>query len=330
MRCRSRLLAVLGLLTCLLAGPSLHAACTDNTFIDPLNDIAWDCIFPVSIMGVPIDFGEHPPSDDSTQAFCECPGQGITGFGFMVGFWEPARIVETVADPWCFPTLGTEIDGGDVGWGYTGGGTLERDASDLTFQHFHLYIMPIWALLDLFTDVPCITNERSVDLAMVSEVRPDWHDDLLAMQIYPETALVANPAAVFACMADAVATTAGQPIDLLYWCMGSWGTTYPMTGHITTHDYVAANAGLAGRAMYVQSRAGLLQDRAVNSCAATPVPIWVKSHWRIQQTDPVADNRCHVIGRPDILWTQRKSPVGKGDNFAWLLFRQVKCCVVVF
>ncbi len=309
-----------------------QAACTDNDFIDPINDIVWDCIFPISIMGIPLDFGEHPPDNATTDFLCQCPGKGVfgIGLGFMVGFWEPARMVDTTSDPWCFPSLGMEIDGGSAGFGYNGGGTLKRGKANLAFQHYHYYIMPVWALLDLFTDIPCITDEPSFDLAMVSEVRPDWHDDLTAAQLYPETALMGNPATVLACVADAVAATVQRPIDALYWCMGAWGTTYPMTGNITAKDYVAANAGIAGKAMFVQARTGLLPDRAVNYCSSTPMPIWVKSHWRIQQTDPVVDKSCHVIGHPGILWTQRKNPVGKQDNFSWLLFRKVRCCVAVF
>ena len=314
----------------MLAQTSVRAACTDRSMINPINDIVWDCIFPIEIAGIPINMGDHPPDSDGTQFFCECPGKGIYGAGFLVSFWEPARMIDTVADPWCFPGLGMEINGGSTGSGYTGGGSLRASREYMAFQHYHYYVMPVWAILDLFTDIPCLSDETSFDLAMVSEVRPDWADDLTAAQYYPETALMANPFTVLACVADAVAAAAQRPIDALYWCMGAWGTTYPMTGHITAMDYVAANAGIAARAMYVQARTALLPDRAVNYCGTTLMPIWVKSHWRIQETDPVADNRCHVIGHPGILWTHHKNPVGKQDNFSWVLFRKVKCCVVVF
>lgn len=33
----------------------------------------------------------------------------------------------------------------------------------------------------------------------------------------------ANPIAVAACAADAVAATAGEPLDGMFWCAGSWG-----------------------------------------------------------------------------------------------------------
>lgn len=214
-----------------------HAVCTDKSFINPVTDVAWDCIFPITIMGVPLDFGEHPPDNPSSQMLCECPGKGIVGFGFMVGFWEPARMIDTTADSWCFPALGMDLGSSGStssgGLGYSGGGQLRKGGpGQIAFANYHYYIMPIWAVLDLFTDIPCVSDEKNFDLAMVSEVRPDWGDDLTAMQLYPETALMASPVTALACIADAVAATAQRPIDALYWCQGGWGTTYPMTGHI--------------------------------------------------------------------------------------------------
>src|SRR5262245_36921116 len=98
------------------------AVCTDQRMMDPIRDIVWDCIFPIEIAGIPLDFGEHPPDTNHAGMFCECEGKGIYGFGFLVSFWEPARMVDTVADPWCFPALGMKFDVGTTGSGYTGGG----------------------------------------------------------------------------------------------------------------------------------------------------------------------------------------------------------------
>lgn len=321
-----------------LAPTPASAACTDKTFINVMSDIAWDCIFPISIMGVPLDYGEHPPDSDNGAALCACPAKRFPadpGLGFMIGFWEPARMIDTTSDPWCFPALGMDLSSGSGttsggGWGYSGSGQLRKSGpGQIAFANYHYYIMPVWAILDMFTDIPCVSEDPSFDLAMVSEVRPDWGDDLTAMQLYPETALMASPVTALACIADAVASTVQRPIDALYWCMGGWGTTYPMTGHINVTDFVEANAGIAGKAMYVQARTGLLPDRAVNYCYAIPMPIWIKSHWRLQQTDPVVDSRCHAIGHPGILWTQRKNPIGMQDNFSWMLFRKVLCCVIL-
>ena len=311
---------------------SAQAICKPGHMINPVSDVAWQCIFPVSIMGIPFDGGNHPPDDETTQAFCDCPGKNGTtyGFGFVVGFWEPARMMDTVTDAWCFPGLGMDMAGEKVGWGYTGGGQLRYAVEDVAFQMYHYYIMPMWAILELFSDIPCVDDGDSFDIAMVSELRPDWGNDMLAEELNPDTSLFANPFVVLACAADAVAATFEQTIDALYWCMGSWGTTYPVTGHITASDYVEANAGIAAKAMYLQGRWGQLGDRAVNVCATTYMPIWVKSHWRIQEVDPIADPTCHLIGHPGILWTAGKNPVGTQDNYSWLLFRKVQCCVAVF
>jgi len=311
---------------------SAHAICKPGSMINPISDIAWQCIFPIAIMGVPFDIGDHPPDYDTTDLFCDCPGKdgSYYGFGFVVDFWEPARMVDTVTDAWCFPGLGMDWQNtGQVGSGYSGGGQLRLMEENIAFQHYHYYIMPFWALLELYTDIPCIGDGETFDIAMVSEVRPDWARDMVAAELYPETSLMANEFVVLACVADAVMATAMQTINALYWCMGSWGTTYPMTGHITAQDYVEANAGIAGKAMYVQARTAMLGDRATNYCGTTYLPIWVKSHWRMQEVDPVADPQCHNIGEPGILWTAGKAPVGLMDNYSWLLFRKVKCCVPV-
>src|SRR4051812_20079511 len=171
-----------------------EAKCTDDDMINPISDIVWDCIFPISIMGIPLDFGNHPPDNDRAGMFCQCTGQGIYGFGFLVGFWEPARMIDTVKDAWCFPGLGMDFgDMGDVGWGYSGGGSYQHKATrNIAFQHFHWYVMPVWAMLDLFTDIPCISDETTFDLPLVSEVMPQWADDFTAEEYYPETSLMAN------------------------------------------------------------------------------------------------------------------------------------------
>jgi conjugal transfer pilus assembly protein TraU len=302
--------------------------------INPVDDIVWDCMFPMSIMGFEIDYGTHPPDEKESESMCNCSGEGYYGEGFVITFWEPARMMDTVKDAWCFPGIGmdfsSDMEGGaGSSNAYDGRGELFRHNAKVSFQHFHYYIMPFWAVLGMFMDSGC-KDSGTFDIAMVSEVRPDWGDDLAAAEYYPETSLMANPFTVFACVADAVAAVVQKTIDALYWCMGAWGLTYPMTGIITTSDYVAANAGIAAKAMYVQGRTGGLHDRATNLCFPVNLPIWTKSHWRLQMAKPQADRYCHLIGHQGIFWTWRKNTIGVGmDNFTWIIFRKVRCCVVV-
>lgn len=319
---------------------SASALCTNLSFFNPIAGVDWDCIFPITIAGIPIDMGEHPPDDTNDGFFCDCPGHGTfeIGIGFPVSFWEPANLMDTVTDAWCFPAIGANMGNGSTastsGFGYNGGGMLSQGTGagdeNHAFQHFHYYIFPVWAILGMFLDSACIEDQTSFDVSMVSEIRPDWSDDITAMQLYPETSLMGNEGVVLACIADALAATVQEPLDPLYWCMGAWGITYSMTGNITAKDYVEANAGIAGRALYLQARDGVLPDRATNLCGEVNLPIWVKTHYRFQEIDPIPDNRCHVIGEPGLLWDFHKNPVGMTDNFSWVIFRKVNCCVSIF
>lgn len=317
------------------------AACTNLSFLNPVNEVDWDCVFPITIAGIPIDMGDHPPDDNDSTMTCECAGKGPYGtplFGFQVSYWEPSHIMDTVADAWCFPAIGLDMTSNESGYstssyGYTGGGSsIEsfKSAQNQIFQHYHYYIYPVWEIIGMFTDSACEEDDAEFDIGMVSEVRSDWSDDMTAMQLYPETKLMANQADVLACIADAVGATVGHPIDALYWCMGAWGLTYPMTGNITAKDPVEANAGDAARALYSLTRFGLVMDRATDVCSDTYSLIWTKSHYRFQEVRPVDESQCHVIGSPGLLWTWHKNPVGFSDNFSWLIFDKVKCCVGIY
>src|SRR6185503_2362179 len=61
-----------------------------------------------------------------------------------------------------------------------------------------------------------------------------------------EALLFSNPTAIAACVGDAVMATVYKPISLLYWCAGSWGLSYPYTGHLGTGDSPPKQASLAG------------------------------------------------------------------------------------
>jgi conjugal transfer pilus assembly protein TraU len=75
---------------------------------------------------------------------------------------------------------------------------------------------------------------------MMTEVMPTWQSGALAAIIQPESILFGNPAAGLACMADSAAAAAGTVLDPLFWCMGSWGNTYPLAGDIHFDDSVEA------------------------------------------------------------------------------------------
>ncbi|MBQ4839845.1 TraU family protein [Pseudoalteromonas luteoviolacea] len=299
--------------------------------LNPILDVSWQNMFPISIGGV-VEVGNWSGGgfdDAPTDPICVCNNGTIPKVGLSVSFWEPARLIDTVSTPYCMMPLGVEMNAGGL-QGQLGGSFTSRNGHGKLFQQMHYFIFPVLAILDMYTDLPCIDYDRQFDLAMITEILPTWNDDLLAMVVNPEAVLFANPAAALACAADASSTIFGRPINALYWCMGGWGSTYPLAGSITATDYAEGNAGLAARGIYLMARTGLLEEFSPNGCSRYYAPIWNKDRYRLQMTRPVVDSKAKYIGTPGLLWTQNKHPLVGKDNFSWLMFRKVNCCVSAY
>jgi conjugal transfer pilus assembly protein TraU len=161
-----------------------------------------------------------------------------------------------------------------------------------------------------------------------------WNDEELGIVISPEAIIFANPIAQIACSIDAMAATASFPLEVMFWCMGSWGSAYPLTGEIYSASYVQANAGIAARLLYKLSRMFMLWDGANDLCNYTPVLLWAKDHFKMQIVRPVADSsKCFPIGKPGFLWSYNKNIPYKtingnaNDNFVWMIFSKRECCL---
>lgn len=309
----------------LAAGVNMSATpCDDGSFMNPVSDVAWGCIFPVRIGGV-ARYGPNDPEEgeETDSVLCQCATATVPRIGISISFWEPARIIDTVSEPWCMMPLGKRLSNPQPG---SQAGTLSSmDGRASAFQQMHYYQFPAWAILDLFTDLPCM-EETEFDVMMMTELLPTWNNDILSLIVHPESVLFANPLSQVACAADAAAAVGGRSRNELFWCMGSWGSAYPLAGRITAGDYVEANAGLAARAIYLMARIGLLKDTNYDGCAFRYTPIWKKRSYKLQMIRPVTDSSCVPLGRTGMLWTSMKQPPVKGNNFSWMMFRRVKCC----
>ena len=329
---RNRFLVFLFLMagTGLLTPMSAYATCR-AFFFNPITDIDWNGIFPIKIGGVTLVGSDiSTPPDNISSPICVC-GPPIPKIGITASFWEPARLVETVKDPYCFTLLGTQLLNPKPG--FLGGGTETHTENQTagTFAQVHWYIFPVWAALNLFLDVPCL-DKTPFDITYMTEIDPTWNNDLTGFILNPEALLFGNPAAQLACIADSVASNASYPLDPLFWCMGSWGSAYPLTGHIGSEDPTEANAGLAARMIYKLGREGILWDPGMSVCGSTLTPIWVKSHYRFQIVKPVKGSLVTPIGRSSLIWGAAKNPpwgtASNGpDDFLWMVFRKVSCCV---
>lgn len=317
----------------LLALPDYSNAICKNTPFNPVTDINWQGILPIKIGGVTLKKAEDDNPDEKVSfPVCVC---GVK-VGIKASFAEPARLVETLKDPYCFLTIGAQLS--NPSQGFLGGNKKERAgggaSSGGTFQQVHYYIFPVWAVMDLFLDIPCF-EEKSMDIAYISEVDPTHNNGVLSFILNPEALLFANPVAQLACVADSVAANAGYPLDPLFWCAGSFGSAYPLSGHTSNENYVEGNALLASRMIFKLARTGLLRDTASSYCGAIMLPMWVKSHYRMHMVKPVRDSRVYPIGRSSLIWGSMKNPpfnAGRNasDNFLWLLFRKHTCCIYAY
>jgi conjugal transfer pilus assembly protein TraU len=329
---RLRMLLLAGLLALVgaigWAQPAMASKCEAGTILNPITKVRWTCIFPITVGGIRIGsfdgFDKALDAQSASKPLCACRKGVQFWFGVKVSYWSPNRMVDVVTEPGCMMALGADL--------LPTGGRLQGSQSSISdgtntrklFAQMHYYISPVWAMLDMFTDLPCLEDD-GFDVAMITEVLPTWQSGTLGAIIQPEGILFGNPAAGLACMADSAAAAAGKVIDPLFWCMGSWGATYPIAGDIHFDDSVEAWAGLAARGTFMMGRLGALTISSADGCSFQPSPIWTKSRYKLQLMEPVKGGKCVNIGRPGTLWSSAKHAPGK-DNAQFMLFEKVICC----
>lgn len=317
------------------AAPGLAWAECEASFINPVADVCWSCVFPVKIGGFTVKPSNLPDTQDKlTGPVCACRGsQGIKVPGITVSFWEPNRIIETVMDPMCFPSLGFDmpnpIGGPSALKGSVRAGGGGKDSASLYAAQAHLIIFPVWQLMDLLVDMPCVDHD-GMDIAYFTELDPLWQSDFMSLILNPEALVFANPALQFACMADAVAAATDLPRNELFWCMGQWGAAYPLTGKSPAENMMVGGISLASKLIYKLNREFLMCDwNAGDTCGCVRTPIWKKQNYRLQIARPKRNTgTAVVIGEPSALWSSNQKKMGKGDeNMAFVIFRKVSCCV---
>lgn len=298
-------------------------------FPNPIADICWKCVFPISIGPAKITLGQED-SGDSPPLVCTCPAPPpvFIRVGIGIGYWEPARIAEVVRTPWCSPTLnGTVLADYPAPSGtHAGHGDDERHA----FYHVHWFTYPLLSWIGAaFTSAVCAV-EDSFDLAYVTELDPLWDDDELGFLINPEAVLFANPVAQGACIADTIAATGGFGIDSLFWCSGSQGSVYPITGNSAHHvGGVDTSLLLTHRMAFKLHRQGIAEDTSTTGamCGARPQPILRKGQYKTHMLYPTRTNDGAVpFGRPSAGWVAGREFPYEGEDFSHLVWRKRLCC----
>jgi conjugal transfer pilus assembly protein TraU len=322
------------LLTASLSVQYVHAigaACVPK-FVNPITDICWNCIFPMTIGSVPIAPSAYPDTENPSMpiSFCPKPPPIFMQIGLNIGYWEPYALVDITRVPYCMVSLGMELS--SVNPSTMGGKTSASDSVlNSAFFQAHWYKYPVIYWLQILQSAACMSTD-AFDIAYLTEIDPLWNDDELSFVINPEAILFGSPIAQLACVPEAILTTSNTalPLDPLFWCLGSQGGSYPLTGHTNHMDTPTTAAVLImERLNYKLHRQGIvLETRGVEGaiCYQWPEPILPKSRYRYQMTGPIPDAAwCHPYGTTSTIWEAGHDNPVTGENFGFVNFRKRNC-----
>lgn len=308
--------------------------CQNANVIGPklFTDVCWSCIFPIRVAGVDISSsGNRAPDDASKKVLCACNDNlGVPRPGIAMGMWEPARLIEFQRVPGCSSVLnGIRFPFDRLMQGNHAEG--EHDGSDGIFVHYHYYAFPLLAMLDLFVNQPCNPDGyMDLDMMYMSEVDPTWASDELAFFTNPEAAAVANPIASAACPIDAVASTAGKPLKEMFWCAGSWGALYPLSGnHNGGGGVIRETSLLKSRVLAALHRRGLTWRTMGNDamCGGVIDPTLPKTQYKFNLFHPLPEaRRSHVMGESVLTWGLARTVPAVGQDPIYMIWRWNDCC----
>lgn len=146
-------------LVLLLAGhmpaASAGAAC-EGRFVNPITDICWSCIFPLSLGSTKVSQGKLPDTANPSMPiqFCPAPPPLFRRPGLAIGYWEPMALTDVTRSPGCMVNLGFSLPA----FGKTAQGTAKKDDKQVNgaFYHVHWYKYPLTYWLNIIMSLGCL------------------------------------------------------------------------------------------------------------------------------------------------------------------------------
>ena len=295
--------------------------------VNPITDVCWECIFPITISGVNVTPG-YSEQSNYKKRFCVGPGIPPKA-GLPISFWEAAAMVDVTRHAYKLIGMGGVTIGSDSIRNRGAVSTLPAEGMS-SFYNVHYYKWPLLSWLGLLTDFTC-TEKGEMDIPYISELDPLWNDDQLALILNPEAFLFSNPAAQAACIADCAAVSLGRSSDKAFWCAGCQGSLYPFSGSVAHHTGgVQTSSLLVHRLLAKMHRSALLfgyEDEG--SYEPKLMPVIKKSLYKTQLVYPVAQTKgpCNVLGRSSLVWGAGKSYPHEGEDFVYLIWMKRQCCL---
>lgn len=308
---------------------STFAAPCVGHFINPFTDICWDCLFPITLGSNEVIHGQYPDTKNPESMFCSCANSPLP-IGMSLGFWEPYSLVDITRKPYCMVNLGIELDIKKYG---LGGAQAPSSTGNGAFYYAHWYKYPIIYWLQLITSTACAQIDE-FDVAFLSELDPTWNDSTLSFILSPESALFTDPLVRGSCALDATTTLGGfqTGMDSLFWCQGSHGSSYPLSGHVSFQTSpLQAAALLTERMNFKLHRLEIVWDSVGLDgpalCVEHPMPIMPKSRYRYQLVNTIPNARaCYPFGTSVATWETGHMLPSEGDNFGFMVWKKRNCC----
>jgi conjugal transfer pilus assembly protein TraU len=319
------------LLACMitvLCSPTLAATCRGR-LINPVKDICCRCLFPITIGPSTVVSSDLPDTPNPHKLVCTCHPGLFPRIGFALGYWEPMALVDVSRTPYCFVNLG----GLHIHHDQEASGTVETQSPDQngSFYYVHVYHFPILQWVGSWLLGGSCQTRGKFEIAYLSELDPTWRDESLALIAFPETKPFLNPVSALgaqaACLLDSTLANTGLPSDSAYWCAGSQGFMYPLTGKVAEHvGSVQASTLLAERILFKLHRLGRIHDTdAHHLCGENVDLILPKSRYRYQMVYPKACS-CYPFGRTTMMWGSGIMDPLHSDETSYLIFRKRNCC----
>lgn len=305
------------------------ASCNGELF-NPITDVDYGYLFPISVIGVEAGTGVNPPLM-KLNPVCFCPGRlGIPVPGLGVTFWQPNYVVE-IGKGGCLHTLkgikalpGSEILTGE----YTDGEV--SSGSKTSRGQIHFYDYPLFKLLDLFTSAACL-SPRGFNMAYISEPDYTWQDDIWSSILSPDSILYSTPPMQFAGAIDSISSNFGFPNDAIYWAAGSWGNTFPLTGNANQQStYFQGNNLVMAKYITRAHRLGLMWQTIgpTAQCFSHPNPMILKSQYRINQIGPIPRyGKPVVFGDAGLMQFPPITNLPTKEHTSNLIWTGTQCCI---
>lgn len=280
-----------------------------------------------------------------TLDICTCSNSTSSVAGIPIPLGVKASLVEPILgfsssnSPMNFVGIGAEL-GGDV---FEKRGTSrpgnDADGSTEGFRQSNFMTFPFMTMVGfVLPDVICFDSSTDFSSAYVSDVDPMYQNDILSMAVNLAKsfgrAVMINPLADLACLADCAASTAGYPINSLYWCDGCRGNMGGNdTGYTKAGDPIENSEMIALRQMAAMHESARLlktsnatfsfldKDVPDTMCGDKIFPLLIKDQYYVQ----LAYGKAKRFGAMRFHYDFKSTGLENDSFFFWIWKKRDYC-----